>query len=322
MSYSQRNNYAISHYSPDFEDFEPPQKHNTFFNFQFGLSNYLGDLGGNTGIGRKFVYDNNFKKRTFFYGFGITKIWYEAIGFRVQLIAGKIAGSDQDAVYKNTSDPAYFRYKRNLDFQSNITEGSLLLETYPFKYFSFEKRIHHWHFQPYVLLGVGLYHFNPQGSYYDEIAEDYVWVDLKPLQTEGQGMKEYPSRKPYNLTQFNMPFGLGFRYDLGNKTSLSIEFLGRKLFTDYLDDVSKNYIDPTLYDKYLTTENAEIAKAVNNKSNLISPDFPFIAGDQRGQPRNNDFYYSFNIKLNIQVNKVKVVKHKKYYKFDDSEICF
>lgn len=300
----------------------PPLKKSTCLSLSFGPSNYLGDLGGNSGKGQAFLNDNTFKKRTFFYGFSIAHLRKQAIGFRASYTAGNLAGSDFDVYYTSEKDNAYTRYKRNLDFRTKISEGSFLLEAYPFKLFNYHKAIHHWALQPYLLGGIGIFKFNPQGSYFDPIADDYVWVDLAPLRTEGQGMKEYPSRKAYKLTQSNIPFGGGLNYEIGAKTSLSFEFVGRFLSTDYLDDVSTNYIDPSLFANYLQAEDAELAKIMHNKSNLIDPDSPFQVGDQRGNSKNNDFYYSFNIKLNIRISKFKTPKFlKKHYKFDDSEIC-
>jgi hypothetical protein len=58
----------------------------------------------------------------------------------------------------------------------------------------------------------------------------------------------------------------------------------------------------------LDAENAVIAKYVADKSKLINPDKQFSTGDIRGNSKSNDFYYSFNIKLNIQINKVRIYK--------------
>jgi len=294
----------------------------TFLSFSFGPSNYLGDLGGNSGKGHKFIRDNNFKQKTFMYGVSLSRIWKEAIGYRLSYVNGNIAGSDQDAEYKNKEDAAYNRFKRNLDFKSKIVEGSLLVEMYPFKFIPSRCKLHQWNFQPYLLFGIGIFSFNPQGSYYDDIVEDNVWVDLPPLHTEGQGFAEYESRKTYALTQTNLPYGIGFVYPLGIKTSLAFEFVGRKLHTDYLDDVSTTYIDASLFDTYLNTEDAQLAKMVYNKSNLIDPDNPFTTNQQRGNPSNNDFYYSFNVKFSIQINKAKSTAAHTQFKYDDMELCY
>lgn len=306
---------------------QEPLRKSTYLSVGFGLSNYLGDLGGNTGVGKRFFYDNNFKKRTFFYGVGFSYYWRERLGVRFELSGGKLAGSDQDAVFTSVTDNSYYRLRRNLDFQTRITEGALLVQLQPLKFISTQNRWHHFSVQPYLGFGLGLFSFNPQGSYFDEIADDYVWVDLQPLRTEGQGMKEYPGRKPYQLTQWNLPMVIGFSYVFSPKTSLSFEFMGRKLFTDYLDDVSTNYIDPSLFEKYMNPEDAEVARAVSNKSNLINPDMAYRAGDQRGNPKKKDFYYTFSVRFSIRLTRMKSTptagykKDKPFFKYDDLEMC-
>lgn len=271
----------------------------------FGVSNYLGDLGANSGFGKRLFYDNNFKKGNFFYGVSVTHTRGEFLALRFSYSTGKISASDQDIAFTSYNDPAYRRYKRNLDFQTKISEWSFLAECYPLKFFSSNHAAFHYRVQPYGLVGFGRYAFNPQGSYYDEIAEDYLYIDLQPLHTEGQGMSEYPDRKPYALHQWNIPYGFGVKYMLSRKTSLSLEYVGRKLFTDYLDDVSTTYIDPNLFSKYLNSEEAQIAKQINNKSNLVSPDQYFLPGADRGSSRHQDFYYSFNIRFSFRISKLK-----------------
>ena len=284
---------------------DPIQKKATYLSFNFGLSNYLGDIGANSSLSDQFLKNYHFTNQTFMYGISLTKNWREAVGLRFSYHAGKVAGSDSDVPYKDPNDVSYDIYKRNLDFTTKLSEWSAMIEIYPFKILNRKKGLFQSALQPYGLLGIGRFTFNPQGSYYDEISQDYVLVDLAPLKTEGQGMLEYADRKPYQLTQTNIPFGVGINYLLGAKTSMSFEFVGRKLFTDYLDDVSTTYIDPSVYSNYFSGEDLEIAQLMTNKSAIIDPNQPYGVGGQRGNSKNNDFYYSFNIKLNIQINKVK-----------------
>ena len=284
---------------------DPIQKKATILSFNFGLSNYLGDIGSNSNVTQQFFKNNHFKKQTNMYGVSFTKFWREVIGLRFSYNAGTVAASDSDVPYKNSNDVSYFSYKRNLDFTTKLSEWSAMIEICPFKILNRKKGTFKAALQPYGLLGIGRFKFNPQGTYYDEISQDYLLVDLAPLKTEGQGMAEYADRKPYQLTQINLPFGVGFNYHLGAKTSMSFEFVGRKLFTDYLDDVSTTFIDPTIYRNYFSGEDLEIAQSMTNKSAIIDPNNPYEVGGQRGNSKNNDFYYSFNLKLNIQINKVK-----------------
>lgn len=288
-----------------FNSFGYRLKKSTEISFYLGVSNYLGDLGGNSGLGKKFFYDNNFKKRNNFLGASVTLSRKEFLGIRISYINGKISASDHDIAFSSKADDAFLRYKRNLDFQTKISEWSLMAEFTPLKLYATDKKAFRFPVQPYALFGIGTFHFNPQGSYYDEIAEDYIFVDLKPLRTEGQGMKEYPDRKPYALRQWNIPFGCGVKYVFGRRTSLGFEFVGRKLFTDYLDDVSTTFIDPSLFDQYLDEENAAVAKQIANKSDEVDPDNAYGSKDIRGNPKYNDFYYSFNLKFSYRLSKLK-----------------
>ena len=89
---------------------------------------------------------------------------------------------------------------------------------------------------PYIFAGVGLYHFNPFTKTTDG-AKTY----LQPLSTEGQGIE--PGKKEYKLTQFNIPLGVGATYAVSEDIRVGLELGYRKLFTDYLDDVSTTYAD-------------------------------------------------------------------------------
>ncbi|RYZ15740.1 MAG: hypothetical protein EOP49_52630, partial [Sphingobacteriales bacterium] len=126
---------------------------------------------------------------------------------------------------------------RNLNFQTAITEANLMLE-YTILDLSVKK------FSPYAFAGVALFHFNPYT--YDTLGNK---IELQPLGTEGQGLAQYPDRKPYNLTQFAIPFGAGIKYRVSDKVILSYEIGLRKLFTDYLDDVSSTYVDQSLLEQ-------------------------------------------------------------------------
>ncbi len=301
----------------------PPEKKNTYLSFQLGHSNYLGDLGGNSGYGKGSFKDVSFKENTFMYGISLTHLRKEVLGLRFSYLFGNLAGSDKNTFFKSKNDPSYKRYIRNLDFRTTIREASLLLEVHPFKFFNYSKKLHNSYFQPYVIGGIGLFSFNPQGSYFDEILDDDVWIDLAPLRTEGQGMAEYPDRQLYKLTQFNIPLGFGFNYELSPSILTGLEFNGRLLFTDYLDDVSTNFINPNLYDNYLSGENIDLAKRLNNKSDLVDATKAYKSGQIRGNPDNNDFYFTISARLIIKLNRNKKPKVKKteIFKFDDSEIC-
>ena len=97
---------------------DPPSKKTTYFSFQFGTSNYLGDLGGNSQLENNLLGDVNFKENTYFYGFSLSHMRREVIGLRLSYIFGSIAGSDKNTYFQSEADPSYAKYLRNLDFKS------------------------------------------------------------------------------------------------------------------------------------------------------------------------------------------------------------
>jgi hypothetical protein len=179
-----------------------------------GIGNYQGDLINSAYIG----------KLTRF-AIGVTGEYElsDKFSLRAGFTFAQIAGDDQ----YNLKD--YLKL-RNLSFESNVTELSLVAQYYTF---GFENR----RWSPYVFGGLAVYHFNP---YILTVNDEKIF--LKPLSTEGQGLPGYDT-KPYPLTQLALPFGIGVKFALNDNIRIGAEVGLRKLFTDYLDDVSTNYAD-------------------------------------------------------------------------------
>jgi hypothetical protein len=173
---------------------------------------------------------------------------------------------------------------RNLNFKSSIIEWSLTAEVNlldPETYYGY----------PYLWTGIGLFHFN---SYtYDNSGTKRF---LQPLSTEGQGFPEYPKRKKYALTQFFIPLGGGWKLNVGDKYAVGFELGVRYLFTDYLDDVSTNYISKSV----LLTRKGQTAVDLAFRST-----FPAIEGDVRGNPENKDIYFMGGLQFTKYLNKKK-----------------
>ena len=225
-----------------------------------GPSNFLGDLGGNMGRGTKFIKDNNFPMTKLTFGGFVTYQPNELFGFRLALNFGSLEGDD-----------AIIKSKGGLEEDPSDVYKKL---------------------RPYVLAGIGGFHFNPEG--FDPVSNQ--WVQLQPLHTEGQGFAEYADRKDYKLTQMNLPLGIGIKYFLNETVNLSFEIVHRNTFTDYIDDVSTNYIDPALFYNYLPTSQAALAARMANKSGGVFGD-----GNKRGTATNNDAYYSAGFKLGVRL---------------------
>src|SRR5690554_3162989 len=115
------------------------------------------------------------------------------ISFRLGINYGQLYATDkwnEEKAFKakTIADDAYQRYMRNLDVSTNIWEGNFLFEFSPFRISNWEfGRLTNSKVQPYILLGVSGFHFNPQGTFLDLESGRETLVDLQPLHTEGQG---------------------------------------------------------------------------------------------------------------------------------------
>jgi hypothetical protein len=260
-----------------------------------GPSNFLGDLGGNVGKGTTFLKDNNFSTTKFMVGAYLTYGPSELLGFRLALNYGTVEGDD--AIIKGKGGLEEARKYRNSNFKSKITEAMILAEVYPTTLFEDDVTDVYHKLRPYGMIGVGLFKFNPMGQ--DPLTGQ--WVNLQPLRTEGQGMAEYPDRKPYKLTQMNIPMGVGVKYFVSETMNIAAEVLHRKTQTDYMDDVSTNYIDPALFYNYMPVQQAQLAQRMANKSGNNGATTQYGPGAKRGTPTNNDAYFSFNLKIGFRL---------------------
>jgi hypothetical protein len=265
-----------------------------------GPMGYLGDLGGNFGKGTTFLKDYNVPNTQLSYGAFVTAHPSEWLGIRLAFNLGNVVGNDAKTTGKGGEEES--RRNRNLDFRSHITEGFLATEFYPTVFLENDPTDVQGRLRPYGLIGIGVFHFNPQGTYYDSTTHQTSWVYLRPLHTEGEGFPEYPDRKEYSLTQICIPLGVGIKYYINENINVSFEIIHRKLFTDYLDDVSTTFIDPSLFRKYLSPAQATIAIEMANKSSLRGiPNSDYNPGDKRGDPTQNDAYFTAGFKLSMRL---------------------
>ncbi len=256
---------------------------------------FLGDLGGARGIGRTFIKDIDYPLTKFSKGIFLSVSPNEWLGFRVAVNTGVLEGDDKQAPNKGGDE--VFRLDRNLNFRTKLLEGYVSAEFYPTvfleQYDGLKGKI-----RPYGIIGVGMYHFNPKAR-----DDNGQWVALQPLHTEGEGFAEYPDRKVYKLTQAEIPMGFGFKYYLKENMFIGLEVLHRKLFTDYIDDVSTNYIDPVYFDTYLSAPDAAAARRLNYRGTYSWVSRPSdVVGEQRGDPKQNDAYFSTIIRMGWRLN--------------------
>ena len=266
-----------------------------------GAMNCLTDLGGNKGIGKKFIKDLNLGKTHIAGSVSLTAMYNYMFALRLEATFGTVSADDK--VLAKVAPSTYGRYERNLSFKSKITDFMLGLEIHPLYILNSYNQDDEKEpplFSPYLLAGIGFFSFKPQAQLAGK------WVDLQPLSTEGQGFAEYPDRKPYKLNQIDIPLGLGVKYDLGSALSLRAEFVYRKLSTDYLDDAhSLYYDDPTLYANYFTGAKLTNALLLNNREYELDPTYPSIT-HERANPNNKDAFFTFNVKIGYTFGRQKI----------------
>ncbi len=237
-------------------------------NLSGGVSNYSGDLKGKSYTP---------EQSNFAFSGGVQYDFTEHFSLTSNLSVMKVGASD---AYNNPN-----LVFRNLSFQSQVVEGNLLAE-----YTLFD--LSQTKFSPFIFAGVAVFHFNPYA--YDSTGTK---VYLKPLSTEGEGLPEYPDRKPYNLTQFAIPFGGGIKFRVSDRVVLAYEIGFRKTYTDYLDDVSSKYVDMAVLGAAKGPKAVEMAyRAGELKGGNRS--FP-TPGTVRGRQSNNDWYYYNGIRVSI-----------------------
>ena len=268
----------------------------------FGPTFFLGDLGGNAGYGTHFIKDVNLELTKMMKGVFISAYPNSWLGIRVAAQYTYVEG--RDAIINTNGVNELWRKQRNLDFKSNLWEAYAAIELFPTmifnKYEDYDPLL-----KPYGFIGVGIFHFDPQGSITNSDGTK-TWYKLHPLSTEGQGFAEYPEKKPYSLTQMNIPLGLGVKVKMSPRITISPELLYRKTFTDYIDDVSTTYIDPDYFDVHLSAQDAAIARKIHDKTvGIVTPGVNrYEPGTQRGNSKNMDAYFSFVLKLGIRLGEL------------------
>ena len=264
-----------------------------------GPSFFLGDLGGTRGEGKTFVKDVNFPLTKLMKGLYVNFYPSEWLGFRLAANLGRLEG--YDSVIDNKGTAERYREQRNLGFRSSLSEAYVAMEIYPTvfleQYDGLLGKL-----RPYGLAGIGIFHFNPKAQYIAPNG-DKTWVELNPLHLEGQGFPEYPDRKEYSLTQMAIVMGGGFKYYIKENMYVGFEIVHRKTFTDYIDDVSTKYINPALFDLHLSPQQAVYAKQLEYREKFLNPSInrPYI-NTQRGDPTQNDAYFSGMIRLGWRIN--------------------
>ncbi len=261
----KKNNKRMSSYKGKKSGF-PKEKRYNCVGFAVNALNYYGDLAPRPGIGST---DISFTRPGFSGSF--SHRFGPRYTLSTGLMWGTLRGSDAESADRGDLDNGVFRYRRNLSFRNQIKELSVVgvFDLFP-NNGSYMSRVA---WTPYAFIGLAVFHHNPRGLAPatdlsgNRLSEAGQWVQLRPLGTEGQYATLDPTDlnagiKPYSTISFAIPFGLGARLRLNEVMDISADIAFRYTFTDYLDDVSQNYVD-------LGVLSSPLAKAMSYRGNEL-----------------------------------------------------
>ena len=249
------------------------------------VSFYMGDLNP------KGVFKGSRAAGGIMYRYNISPRW----AVKATALFGSLYASDAD----------HGNYERNLSFRSNLSELSAQIELNFLKLYNEKGKCY---FSPYLFLGVAAFSFNPQAEFNGK------WYDLQALGTEGQELNitdkegNVYDQKRYSLTNFAIPFGLGMRFNFLQYYSIGLEWGFRKTFTDYIDDVSGNYVDRDLFIEYRSQLIADLADrtavTTTNEEGEVVPDY-HKAGSARGTSSAKDWYSFLTLNFTFKLTDLK-----------------
>lgn len=295
-----------------------------FLGASINAGNYFGDLAP---VSKKLSTDISFTRPGFgFYG-GYK--FHHSLAVRGGINWVRVYGDDA------STDPSVSenigRYARNLSFRNDIKEFQLGLEVYLFpNYGGPNQRLP---FNGYLFLGGAVFHHEPMGLVPDfdfqaeglnattAVPQAGEWVKLRPLETEGVS---------YKSISFSIPISVGATMRIpGTPLNAGIEFGVRYLFTDYIDDVSTNYVDLSGFSDPLgrimsdrsavpVDSNGDARDLTGLGISQLSNGFyssgasgAGLEGTQRGNPDGDDFIFMTQLKLTYVMGGV-IKRRAKY----------
>jgi hypothetical protein len=244
------------------------------FGVGIGAAHYFGDLNTRARINRPKIAATAFFRKNF----------GNYVALRVGASFAQLGYSD---IYNTHNE---YMFRRNLSFNTNIWELALQGDFNFYRFLPGEPGLN---FTPYITLGVGIFNYDPY-AYLN--GQKYF---LRQLGTEGQGTSLYPDRQQYSSMGICIPFGVGLKYSINERINFGFEIVHRFTNTDYIDDVSKTYPDPSVFPP-LPDGSPSPAKLLSDRS--YETGVPIgIKDRQRGNSKQKDqyatavLYISFNL---------------------------
>lgn len=241
-----------------------------------GASNYYGDLQS------QWIPRDMASAKTYQPGGGIVYKYFMNPRVGVRFGASYISITGADSLSQVTANK-----QRNLSFKNNMFEAYTAIELNFLPVSANRFKI-----SPFVFAGVGAVYGNPFTK-----DRDGKKVFLRDLGTEGQGLPQYPDRKIYPLVNAMFPIGGGFKFFIGKTVMMTAEVGLRYVASDYLDDVSRSYVNMDTLLAYKGQKSVDMSYRGNEIRNWDGnyPDYKW----QRGDFKKNDWYWTAGISATI-----------------------
>lgn len=244
----------------------------------FGVANYFGDLQD-----RQLPYEGYNP----LIGINYKMFMSPRVGLRFGATYTTVSAAD------SLSDVRALRL-RNLNFTTRVIEAHAGIEYNFWPVDRVRSRV-----SPYVFAGIGVFYSNPFTN-----GMNGEKVFLRHLSTEGQGLPTYPDRKPYSNVNVSFPVGAGIKFLVNKTLVISGEIGVRPTTTDYIDDVSKSYVNLDTLAKYKGTQSVQLSyrgnQAVGWNENGNGNGQSYVDyGFKRGDSRSNDWYWFGNITISL-----------------------
>jgi len=235
-----------------------------------GLTTYWGDLNAGQPI-NDFINNSGFNGQLFF--------MYRPkpfISARLNVSIGQMNGDDRNSAKD-------WQLERNLRFTSRLNDFSARIMIHPF-----ELPIGSTSLTPFISSGLSITSFDPTTTFGN------TTFRLQPLGTEGQGIDGFSPK--YSLSTISAPFGGGLIFKLNERISLMGEAYVHFTNSDYLDDVSTNYV---AYNQLLSGNGIDAARLSDRTPEYLNSTEPSnrSTGDMRGSPAVKDYFFLTNISL-------------------------
>ncbi len=224
-----------------------------------GISNYFGDLNSSFNVTDPGPAGGLLVRRNF-----NNRVSWKA-GFNYGFVYADDANSNNN-----------FEKNRNLSFRSNIFDLTAAME---FNFFPYTHGSTDEYSTPYFLGGINIFRFDPQAEL------NGTYVGLQQLGTEGQARGQ-----EYSRINFGIVVGAGYKIDINHLWSINVELTVRKLFTDYVDDVS------TVYPNKASLLSLRGQQAVDLSDRSLIPGIG-EQNRQRGDSSDTDSYSFFGISI-------------------------